>query len=176
MPLSFPSSPVSGQTSSQNGRTYQWSGYSWDLIYNVTNHASNHASTGTDPVTILSSQISNFNSSVSGLVSGIYAPISGTVFTGSISSPSGNFTSSLQVNGTDVSISGHTHTSSSITNFNSSVSGLLPVTNIASGSGILVNSTSGTYTINANIDASQISTGTLSDSRLAIHPFLLMGG
>lgn len=41
---------------------------------------------------------------------------------------SGNFTSSLQVNGTGVSISGHTHTSSEITNFNSSVSGLLSKT------------------------------------------------
>lgn len=40
---------------------------------------------------------------------------------------SGNFTSSLQVNGTGVSISGHTHTSSNITDFNSSVSGLLPL-------------------------------------------------
>lgn len=39
---------------------------------------------------------------------------------------SGNFTS-LTLNGTVVSVSGHTHTSSNITNFNSSVSGLLPV-------------------------------------------------
>lgn len=38
---------------------------------------------------------------------------------------SGNFTSSLQVNGTGVSISGHTHTSSQISDFNSSVSGLV---------------------------------------------------
>jgi hypothetical protein len=43
-----------------------------------------------------------------------------------VPSSSGNFTS-LSVNSTGVSISGHTHTSSNITNFNSSVSGLLPV-------------------------------------------------
>jgi hypothetical protein len=43
-----------------------------------------------------------------------------------LASSSGNF-STLNVNGTGVSISGHTHTSSNITNFNSSVSGLLPV-------------------------------------------------
>jgi uncharacterized membrane protein len=43
-----------------------------------------------------------------------------------VPSSSGNFTS-LSVNGTGVSISGHTHTVSDITNFNSSVSGLLPV-------------------------------------------------
>ena len=53
------------------------------------------------------------------------------------------------VNGTGVSISGHTHTSSNITNFNSSVSGLLPVTNIVAGSNITVSPVSGTYTINS---------------------------
>jgi hypothetical protein len=61
---------------------------------------------------------------------------------------SGNFTSSLQVNGTDVTISGHTHTSSNITDFSSSVSGLIPVKNIVAGTNIGVTSTSGTYTIN----------------------------
>jgi hypothetical protein len=40
----------------------------------------------------------------------------------------GNFTEGLRVDGTDVSISGHTHTSSDIIDFNSSVSGLLPTT------------------------------------------------
>ena len=42
------------------------------------------------------------------------AALSGATFTGLISGPSGNFTQSLQVNGTGVSISGHTHTSSEI--------------------------------------------------------------
>lgn len=42
---------------------------------------------------LTSSYISDFNSSVSGLVNGIYAPLAGATFTGSISSPSGNFTS-----------------------------------------------------------------------------------
>jgi hypothetical protein len=42
-----------------------------------------------------------------------------------VPSSSGNF-STLLVNGTGVSVSGHTHTSSNITDFNSSVSGLLP--------------------------------------------------
>jgi hypothetical protein len=31
MPLSFPASPTVGQTSTQNGRTYTWSGYAWKL-------------------------------------------------------------------------------------------------------------------------------------------------
>ena len=64
-------------------------------------------------------------------------------------SSSGNFTT-LQVGGTGVSLIGHTHTSSDITNFNSSVSGLLPVKDIIAGSGISITSSSGSFTINAN--------------------------
>ena len=155
-----------------------------------------------------SSNITDFNSSVSGLVNGIYAPLSGASFTGSISSPSGNFTSSLQVNGTGVSISGHTHTSSQISdsttagrtlltgadasaqrtslglgsivtlssgtyalvshthtssdisNFNSSVSGLLPVTNIIAGTNTTVTSSSGIYTINSTASGTSGSSST----------------
>lgn len=65
-----------------------------------------------------------------------------------LASNSGNFTS-LLLNGTGVSINGHTHTSSSITDFNSSVSGLLSVKNISPGSGISVNVIDGNYTINS---------------------------
>jgi len=53
-----------------------------------------------------------------------------TTVSGFLSATSGNFTNSLQVNGINVSVSDHTHTSSNITDFNSSVSGLLPVTNV----------------------------------------------
>jgi hypothetical protein len=69
MGFSFPSSPVLNQTSLQNGRLYQWNGYAWDLTLNVSTHGSTHSSSGTDPLTLTSSQISNFNSSVSGLIS-----------------------------------------------------------------------------------------------------------
>ena len=61
------------------------------------------------------------------------ANLSGATFTGLISGPSGNFTSLTQ-NNVPVSVSGHTHISSDITDFNSSVSGLLPL-NIATGIG-----------------------------------------
>lgn len=61
----------------------------------------------------------------------------------------GNFSQNLLVNGTGVSLSGHTHTSSEITDFNSSVSGLLPVKNIVAGSGIGVTSNSGVFTVNS---------------------------
>lgn len=67
---------------------------------------------------------------------------------GLISSSSGNFTT-LQVNGTGVSVSGHTHSSSDITNFNNSVSGLLPVKDIIAGTGISISSNNGNYTINS---------------------------
>jgi hypothetical protein len=64
-----------------------------------------------------------------------------------LASSSGNFTS-LSVNGTNVSVSGHTHTSSNITDFNSSVSGLLPVKNLVAGTGISLSSSDGIFTIN----------------------------
>jgi len=32
MALSFPASPSVGQTSTQNGRTYSWTGYAWELV------------------------------------------------------------------------------------------------------------------------------------------------
>jgi hypothetical protein len=58
---------------------------------------------------------------------GTTSPTSKLQVGGLITANSGNFTNLLSVNGTGVSISGHTHTASNITNFNSSVSGLLPV-------------------------------------------------
>lgn len=75
------------------------------------------------------------------------ANLSGATFTGSVSGPSGNFTS-LKVNSVDVSANGHTHTSSNITDFNSSVSGLLPtITN--SGDNRVLTSTGGSVGVNA---------------------------
>jgi len=51
----------------------------------------------------------NFSTTVTNSLAG-KANLSGASFTGSITSPSGNFTQSLLVNGTGVSLSGHTHT------------------------------------------------------------------
>lgn len=63
-----------------------------------------------------------------------------------VPSSSGNFTS-LSVNNTGVSLSGHTHSSSNITDFNSSLSGLLPVKDLIAGSGISLNNNNGIFTI-----------------------------
>lgn len=66
-------------------------------------------------------------------------------------------TSSIQTQLNGKAASSHTHTSSDITNFNSSVSGLLPVKNITAGSGISVSASSGIYTINIDIiDCGQV--------------------
>jgi len=146
-----------------------------------------------DP-SIQSTDVTDFNSAVSGLVSGIYAPLNsptftgtvngisksmvglgnvdntsdadkpissatqsalnlkasltGAIFTGSVTIPSGtgNF-NTLTVNNTGVSLNGHTHTSSNITDFNSSVSGLLGVKSLSAGTGIGIVNVSGAQTI-----------------------------
>lgn len=63
-----------------------------------------------------------------------------------VTSGTGNF-SSLSVNGIGVSLSGHTHNSSQITDFNSSVSGLLPVKNVSGSGYAVVTSNAGNYTV-----------------------------
>lgn len=105
------------------------------------------------------------------------ASLSGATFTGSISSPSGNF-ASLKINNSGVSLDGHshiisdisnlqtilnnkqpsgnyatvshTHSSSEITNFNNTVSGLLPITNILPGTNTSIISSGTTFTISSN--------------------------
>jgi trimeric autotransporter adhesin len=76
------------------------------------------------------------------------AALAGATFTGAVSIPSGtgNF-STLTVNSTAVSLSGHTHTSSNITDFNSAVSGLLGVKSLIQGTGIGIVNNSGVQTI-----------------------------
>ena len=81
---------------------------------------------------------------------GTSSPSSKLHVVGNITANSGNFSNSLQVNSVNVSISGHSHTVSDITNFNSSVSGLLPITNIIAGNGINV-AISGTTAIITNV-------------------------
>lgn len=91
-----------------------------------------------------------------GSISGIYAE-NGLLFDGhnlTISSgllaTTGNFSSGLFVSGIPVSVSGHTHLSSQITNFDSAVSGLLPVKNILPGNNVSISNNNGNFTINAN--------------------------
>jgi hypothetical protein len=46
---------------------------------------------------LTSLHITDFNTSVSGLIDGIYAPLSGAIFTGNISAPSGSFTNQVSI-------------------------------------------------------------------------------
>jgi hypothetical protein len=59
MPISLPANPNVGQTSVQNGRTYTWSGYAWELTSNVSSHASTHSSDGADAISINAAQITS---------------------------------------------------------------------------------------------------------------------
>ena len=74
----------------------------------------------------------------------------------SISAASGTISSGLNVfnylrlNNTGVSLSGHSHTVSDISNFGSGVSGLLPVRNIVAGTGIAISNIGGVFTINSS--------------------------
>jgi hypothetical protein len=146
-----------------------------------------------DP-TIQSTDVTDFNTAVSGLVSGIYAPLNSPTFTGTVNgisksmvglgnidntsdadkpvssatqsalnlkaslagaaftgsvvvpSGSGNF-NTLNVNNIPVSVSGHSHVSADITNFNSSVSGLMGVKSLVGTSGIGIVNSAGTHTV-----------------------------
>ena len=121
-----------------------------DVGYSVSGH------------THTSSQITDFNSSVSGLL-----PVKNVVGSGyvSVSSVSGTYTvtaTGLQPSG-NYSTVGHSHTSSNITDFNTSVSGLLPVKDVVAGSNITVSSSSGVYTIGGG---SSVSVANSGDNRI----------
>jgi hypothetical protein len=60
---------------------------------------------------------------------------------------SGNYSQGLYVNSTGVSLTDHTHQTNSITNFNSSVSGLVPVINVVGSGNINVASDNKTFTV-----------------------------
>jgi hypothetical protein len=110
-----------------------------------------------------SSHITDFNTSVSGLVNGIYAPLSSPTFTGTVNGISksmvglGNVDNTSDSNkpvstATQTALDGkaalsHTHTSSNITDFASSVSGLLPVKNITPSSYVNIVSSTGNFTV-----------------------------
>lgn len=70
----------------------------------------------------------------------------------------GDATSSLTIGVTGVALSGHTHTSSDITDFNSSVSGLLPITQLSEGTGIGITNVGTDFTVSVTgISSSLIS-------------------
>jgi hypothetical protein len=108
-----------------------------------------------------SSDITDFNTSVSGLlpsISGsgyVSSSFDNNIYTISVTGlqPSGNY-----------SLVGHNHTSNDITDFNSSVSGLLPVTNIVGGTNVSVSASGTVYTISASGTGTTITNA--SDNRV----------
>jgi hypothetical protein len=83
MALSFPASPTSGQTSSQNGRLYTYDGYAWNLTSNVVGHASTHGAAGSDPLTLSAAQVSGLATVAT---SGSAADLTGTLADARLSS------------------------------------------------------------------------------------------
>jgi hypothetical protein len=69
---------------------------------------------------------------------------------------SGIFRDGITVNGVDVSIEGHTHESSDIIDFATSVSGLLPVLNVSAGPAISVVNNSGDFVVSVSGDLSEL--------------------
>lgn len=78
---------------------------------------------------------------------------------------------SLSISATGLALSSHTHTASNITDFNSSVSGLLPVKNIIAGTGMSISSSSGMYTVNSTGEASVIKTTVFNKTGSPISKF-----
>ena len=108
----------------------------------------------------------NFSTTITNTLAG-KASLSGATFTGSISAPSGNFTQSLQVNGTGVSLSGHTHTNSDITNWDEAVDDRVNDLLVGiSGINISYNDSSNIINIAYTGSAGGVSINNYSDNRL----------
>jgi hypothetical protein len=95
MPLSFPSNPTTGQTTTQNGRTYTWSGYAWEFITQNVNSARSSLTTtsGTSTLSITGGYIPGyldlFQNGVKLLSGSDYTATDGTSVTLANSAPSG---------------------------------------------------------------------------------------
>lgn len=116
-----------------------------------TNYNLPETTNGDVIIALTSNKITDFASCSSSDLAGKISDETGTgklvfnnspIFSGTVA-----VTGNVTINGTGVSVSGHAHTSSNISDFNSSVSGLLPVKNITPGTNIQITSTTGNYTI-----------------------------
>jgi hypothetical protein len=108
---------------------------------------------------------SGSSSSLNATVTKINGVLLAGLSTGLIKNTTSTGAPSIAIAGTDYAAASHTHTSSNITDFNSSVSGLLPVLNIVAGSGVTISATSGTYTLNAT-GSSSIPTNVTNSANL----------
>ena len=193
MSISFPASPTVGQLSSQNGRSYAWSGYAWEIVASVASHAATHGAAGGDAVTIAASQISGGAMPASARLTfsdGTNDAEIGGWGIGVELTSDHTHNASLAPVGLTVQASGSTMTvtSSGLGFPDASTQTTAWTGNVAAASvtGLSTVATSGSYadltskpTIpTATTSASDLSSGTLSQARLdftLIHPFLLGG-
>jgi hypothetical protein len=95
MPLSFPTNPTAGQTTTQNGRTYSWSGYAWEFITQNVNSARSSLTTTSGTLTLsitggyVPGYLDLFQNGVKLLSGSDYTATDGTSVTLANSAPSG---------------------------------------------------------------------------------------
>ena len=144
-------SSVSGLLPSVSGSGYVATSFN-NNVYTISvtgvQPSGNYSEVGHSHVT---NDITNFASGVSGIIDNALntSLIAGTginlIFDDNLDTLTISVTG-LQPSG-NYSIVGHSHVTNDISNFNTSVSGLLPVKNIVSGSGISISSISGVFTV-----------------------------
>ncbi len=100
--------------------------------------------------------IAMYNPATNYLGAAIFSVYNGTVACSGNSTVGGNLIvlgtglfNNLSVNNIPVSVSGHSHVSTDISDFNIAVSGASPVKDIVAGTGTSISSSSGIYTINS---------------------------
>lgn len=132
------------------------------VAFNYDNTSKTATISLSDP-SIQAADVTDFNSAVSGLVNGVYAPLNSPTFTGTVGGITksmvglGNVDNTSDANkpissATQTALDGkaassHNHTSSNITDFNTAVSGLLNVKSLVNGSGIGIVNNAGVNTI-----------------------------
>jgi|694.fasta_scaffold02159_37 hypothetical protein len=92
---------------------------------------------------------------------------------GNLIASSGNFTTGLTLNNVFVSVSGHTHTSSNITDFNSSVSGLFPAFPYILDENFNILPTNGGNSVGVNAGSSVVGGG---DNNTVSGSYAVVGG
>lgn len=100
MPLNFPSNPSLNQQSTQNNRTYQWTGSAWEIVGSG--------------LSLVSNQITDFNSSVSGLLPTIANSGDNRILTSTGSTVGINAESNLTFNGNLLNVTGSGNFSSGL--------------------------------------------------------------
>lgn len=180
--MSFPASPTVGQQTTEGGRLYQWTGTVWDLVATVMGHAAQHAAGGTDPLTLTSSQISDFATAAAAAApatTNASLLTSGTLADARLSA---TVTAAL-INARTPTAHAASHASGGSDALTIAASQITGLGSLATASSVAYSSLTGTpatFTPSSHTHAAtDIASGTLSQARLdfiPIHPFLLMGG